>query len=50
MMQRQVQLCKAYSHLGWEPLVYLEIYDKDDTADYSRLLKSIGHGPAFGFV
>ncbi|KAJ4941036.1 hypothetical protein JOQ06_027323, partial [Pogonophryne albipinna] len=46
MMQRQVRLNKAYSHLGWEPLLYLGIYDKDDTADYSLLLKRIGHGQA----
>lgn len=46
MTLRQVQLNKAYSLMGWEPLPYLEIYDKDDTADYSRLLKRIGHGQA----
>ena len=46
MMRGQVRLNKAYSHLGWEPPPYLEIYDEDDTADYSRLLKRIGHGPA----
>lgn len=27
MTLRQVQLNKAYSHLGWEPLPYVEIYD-----------------------
>lgn len=48
MTRRQVWLNKAYSHLGWKPLPYLEIYDEDDTADYSRLLKRIGHGPASG--
>lgn len=48
MMRRQVRLNKAYSHLGWEPLPYSEIYDEDDTADYSRLLKRIGHGAASG--
>lgn len=46
MVQRQVQLNKAYSHLGWEPLPYLKIYDADDTTDYSQLLKRIGHGQA----
>lgn len=48
MMRRQVRLNKARSHLGWEPLPYSEIYDEDDTADYSRLLERIGRGPASG--
>lgn len=48
MTQRQVRLNKAYSHLGWEPPPVSEIYDEDDTADYSRLLRRIGHGPASG--
>lgn len=48
MTRRQVRLNEAYSHPGWEPLPYLEIYDEDDTADYSRLLKRIGHGLASG--
>ena len=48
MTRRQVRLSKAYSHPGWEPVPYVEIYDEDDTADYSRLLKRIGHGPASG--
>lgn len=43
-----MRLTEAYSHLGWEPPLYLEIYDEDDTADYSQLLKRIGHGPASG--
>ncbi|TNN84901.1 hypothetical protein EYF80_004946 [Liparis tanakae] len=50
MMRRQVRLNKAHPHLGCEPLPYVEIYDEDDTADYSRLLERIGHGPALGEV
>lgn len=44
MTWRQVRLNEAYSHLGWKSLPHLEIYDGDDTADYSQLLKRIGHG------
>lgn len=50
MMRRQVRPNKAHPHLGCEPLPNLEIYDEDDTADYSRLLERIGHGPALGEV
>ena len=48
MTRRQVRLNKACSHLGREPPAYLEIYGEDDTADYSRLLRRIGHGRASG--
>lgn len=47
-MRRQVRLNTAYSYLGWKPLPYFEIYDEVETADYSRLLERIGHGPAAG--
>lgn len=48
MTRRQVRLNKARSHLGWEPPACSEIYGEDDTADYSRLLRRIGHGRASG--